>query len=353
MASTRHSTYLHTRVSILAHRLHKPRDIQGLPQLSLEQISQDHGLEAVLEGSVPGPFRNKAVERALISTLMSELSLLIRPMNNEARDLVLYWARKFELFNLKTLIRGKLSGLDAQSIEDNLYLVPEALALPHATLLRTESVLELLRQLEQSPYRVIAGQARQVYEDRHEPFALEATIDQSYYAGLVKRVQELQGVDRKEMQQVVDLQLDQLNLVWLLRYRFSYGLSPSETYYQLVPSARKLHRGVLLGLVDLDGFEDVIEALPRPFDRLIEGAGSTVDVERRMEVHSASLLHKLLRHSPSAVARALAFLVLREMDLKKLFAIIQGKILALDPALLNYALGSDTLTTRTEVGSGV
>ncbi len=353
MPSSRHNTYLHTRVSVLAGRLLDPAESHQLPQLDLEQIGSRYGLEAMLEDSIPGPTRNRAVERTLIRTLMSELSLLIRPMYGEARELVLYWARKFELYNLKALIRGKLSGQDEQAIEDNLYDVPDALALPHKALLRTESVLELLRQLEQSPYRVIAGQARQVFEDRHEPFALEATIDQSYYAGLVKRGRELQGVDSKETQQVVGLQLDQLNLLWLLRYRFSYGLSASETYYQLVPSARKLHRGALLTLVDLPEFEKVIQALPHPLDKVLEGLDSAVEVERHMAAHSAGLLRHLLRHSPSAVARALAYLMLREMDLKHLFATIQGRILQLPPELLSYALGGVDTKTRQGAHGGV
>ncbi len=351
MPSSRHNTYLHTRVSVLAERLFDPAEQRRLPQLDLEQIGNRFGLQAMLEESIPAATRNRAVERTLIRILMNELTLLIRPMYGEARDLVLYWARKFELYNLKALIRGKLSGEDERSIEDNLYDVPDALALPHTSLLRTESVLELLRQLEQSPYRVIAGQARQVFEERHEPFALEATIDQSYYAGLVKRARELQGVDSKEMQQVVGLQLDQLNLLWLLRYRFSYGLSATETYYQLVPSARKLHRGALLSLVDLPEFEKVIDSLPQPLDRVLEGADTAVEVERRMERHSAALLRHLLRHSPSAVARALAYLLLREMDLKRLFAAIQGRILLLRPELLNYALGGDA--TEAEAAGGV
>ncbi len=352
MSSSRHNTYLHTRVSVLAERLMSPVQNRLLPQLDLEQISVQYGLQAILDGGVPPSTRNRAVERSLIRTLMGELSILIRPMYGEARDLVLYWARKFELYNLKALIRGKLSGEDERAIEDNLYDLPGALSLPHATLLRTESVLELLRQLEQSPYRVIAGQARQVFDERHEPFALEATVDQSYYAGLVKRTRELQGVDGKEMQQVVGLQLDQLNLLWLLRYRYSYGLSATETYYQLVPSAHKLHRAALLELVDLPEFDQVVRSLPYPLDRLLDGARSAAEVERRMERHNAGRFRRLLRHSPSAVARAQAYLLLREMDLKRLFAAIQGHVLRLPPELTAYVV-SASLENPTEAATGV
>jgi V/A-type H+-transporting ATPase subunit C len=262
-------------------------------------------------------------------------------MYGEARNLLLYWARKFELYNLKALVRGKLSGLDERAIRDNLYDLPENLSLPHETLLHTESVLELLRHLELSPYSAIASQARHVYEERHEPFALEATIDQRYYAGLLKRVRELQGLDLKETQQVVGLLLDQLNLLWLLRYRFSYGLSASEAYYQLTPSPRQMHRSLLLKLVNLASFEKVIQALPSPMSTWLEGANSAVEVEYRLEAQTAQMLAALLRHSPSAPARALAYLLLREQDLKKLFAIIQAKTLGLDDSLLNEVIGVD------------
>ena len=339
MSSSRHNTYLHTRVSILAARLLNHDNLAKLPQLDLERIGALYGLEPVLDDTLPASTRNHAVERALIRTLLSELSVLIRPMQGEGRELLLYWARKFELYNLKALIRGKLSAMPEQEISDNLYEVPDALALPHQALLRTESVLELLRRLEQSPYRAIARQARHVYEERHEPFALEATVDQQYYAGLVKRVREMQGTDLKEMQQVVGITLDQLNLLWVLRYRFSYGLSASETYYQLAPSVRKLHRGELLKLVNLSSLEKVISSLPPPLDSLLESAATTVEVERRMDTYSARETRKILLHSPSSVARAFAYLILREMDLRKLFAVVQGKVLGLNNDLQMYALG--------------
>jgi V/A-type H+-transporting ATPase subunit C len=339
MGGSRHHTYLHTRVAVMAARLFKAGELKQLSALDAERLGKRYGLDAMLDDSLAVQTRNRAIERALISTLLSELSLLLRPMYGEARGLVLYWARKFELYNLKALVRGKLSGLDEQAIKDNLYDLPASLALPHASLLRSESLLELLRHLEQSPYRAIASQARHVYEERHESFILEATIDQGYCAGLAKRVRELHGTDLAQTQRIVASLLDQINLLWLLRYRFAYGLSASEAYYQLIPSSGQLHRGMLLKLVNLSSFEKVIAALPQPLARLLDGATSTIAVEHRMDTHTARLLTLLLRHSPSAVARALAYLILREQDLRRLFAVAQAKLLGLDGDVLDAAIG--------------
>jgi V/A-type H+-transporting ATPase subunit C len=331
--------YLNTRVTVLADRLLTQEQIARLPRLSLADLAKAYNLSALQEQSLPVSAQLRAVENALLHIVLNELLVLIRPMYGEARELVMHWARKFELFNLKALIRGKLNGLSETEIQANLHDLPHYLALPHHTLLRTESVLELLRQLERGHYRAIAGQARQVYEEHRESFLLEAAIDQHYYAGLVKRARHLSGIDREETRKVVGLQLDRVNLMWLLRYRFTYQLSPSETYYQLVPSPLRLFRERLLVLVNLPNRERVLEALPDPLNQVLAGAESTTEVERRIHAMTSQQLRSVVSYSSSGVARALAYLVLRELDLKRLFAVIQGRLLELDDELLQLALG--------------
>lgn len=339
MSSQSTDAYLNARVSVLAAHLFSPVEVERLVVMSLDELSERYNLSPLQVEELPVGTRLRAVEGALIHTLISELSVLIRPMYGEARELATHWARKFELFNLKALIRGKLSGLDDQDIQDNLHDLPDFLALPHDQLLRTESVQELLRQLEAGPYRAIASQARQVYEEQREPFALEATIDQRYFAGLLKRARQLTGADMRESQRVVGLQLDYVNLLWLLRYRFTYRLSPSETYYQLVPSILHLNRERLLKLANLPTFDRVIEELPPPLDEWLAGADHNPQVEARMEALTAERTRAIVAHSPSPVARAIGFLTLREMDLKRLFSIIQSRMLGLDGGLLRLALG--------------
>ena len=34
--------------------------------------------------------------------------------------------------------------------------------------------------------------------------------------------------------------VDRVNLVWLLRYRFAYNLSPAQAYYLLIPASHRL-----------------------------------------------------------------------------------------------------------------
>ena len=330
-------TYLKTRASIMARRLFSAEQLERMLHASLDDLASAFALREIFENNPSPALLNRAAERALIHTLMLELAVLLRPLEGSARNILIHWTRKFELYNLKALIRGKLHQLPFEQIQSDLYDLPAMIRLPHDKLLRTENILELLRSLERSTFADIARQARQVYEEKNEPFSLDAAIDRSYYIGMLRRVQRASPTDQHPLLQLVGTLIDQQNLIWLLRYRFSYLLSPSESYYLLIPFGRHLRRERLKRLVNLERLELVIEQLPEGLRSCMEGAQNPLDAERRLALETAVQTRKSLRFSQSAVTRSLAYLVLREMDLKRLYALIQGKALKLSEPLIRIA----------------
>jgi V/A-type H+-transporting ATPase subunit C len=330
--------YLNTRVSAMSTQLLAIDQIRTLVSWSLPELAERFRLEALLDEQLSKRAKSRAVEQSLVHLLLAELAVLVRPMTPPERGLLLAWGRKFALSNLKTLIRGKLYNLDPTEIRENLYDLPEHVRLSHQELFRAENVLELLRTLEQGPHRLIARQAREVYERKREPFALEAAIDQRYYAELVRQAMQFQGGNAQPLRQVLGAILDRVNLLWLLRFRFSYRLSPSETFYQLVPSVKLLHRDRLLELANLETFEQVLEALPEPLHGLLAGSTSLIDVQRRVGAHLSCEAHRILVSGRSGVARALAYLILRESNLSVLFSLVQGRLLELEQELIEIGI---------------
>lgn len=327
MSYTADQAYLNTRVSVMSTQLFPKELIERLPQMQLPALAERFGLGAILDEQSSTTARSRAVEQGLLHALLAELQILQRPMNATQRALLLAWGRKYALYNLKTLLRGKLYNLDQREIRDNLFELPESIRLPHHQLDRAENALELLRQLESGPYRQIARQAREVYEQAREPFALESTIDQRYYAGLARQIMGFDAHDQGSLRRLMGAELDRIALLWLLRFRFSYQLSPSETYYQLVPSIRLLNRDRLAKLVKLETFEQVLEALPDPLSTLLAGSRSIAEVQLRVGHYAASEARWILTYSQSAVARAMAYLMLREANLLMLFAVVQARLL--------------------------
>lgn len=336
MTAERAETYLNTRVAILRARLLPDAELEALIDRPLDDSLKDR-LGAVL---LDPELDTAAIERTLMHALLTDLAVILRPLTGASRSFFTFWARRFELFNLKALIRGKLRNLPEGEIERHLQDMPSFTVLDHENLLRTESVAELLRQIEAGPYGDIARQARQVLEEKQDTLAVEAAIDQRYYDGLVQRIRMLSQHDMEPLHALLGAQVDMLNLTWLVRYRFAYHLSPTETYYYLLHHGAQLGRDTLLQLVELEQCDEVMSALPPALRQRLSGARNPLDVERRMEDLVRERARAAARFSLSVLTRAFAYLLLRECELNRLRAIVHGKRLGLSPGLVHSAVGN-------------
>ena len=345
MISMTSQSYLKARASVMSGQLIDEDEFESLLHAPLPQLEGQFGLEGISDRGLSPAELNRTIERGLINQLMNELSILLRPLNGAARDSLIYWSRKFELYNLKALIRGKLNNLPYDLIRESLHILPSLISLPHEALLRTENVPELLRQLERTPYEAIARQARQVYEEKNESFSLDATIDLRYHAGLLKHAQSCDPEDQVPLLKLIGSLIDRQNLPWLLRYRLNYQLSPTETYYLMIPSGRHIHSELLKQLVNMQGMPQILEALPAPLDSRLADSDTIMAVELAMTEDLNHQARRCLQFSPSAVTRSLAYMMLREMDLRRVFAIIQGRVLTLDERLIRQAADLDREVT--------
>jgi V/A-type H+-transporting ATPase subunit C len=128
-------------------------------------------------------------------------------------------------------------------------------------------------------------------------------------------------------------------LLWLLRYRFSYGLSPARSFYLLTKTGNRLHSAQLLRLARLDSVEEVVAELPRQYRQLLASVGSISDMETVMEYHSLSLAAKALYRLPNLLSRTFSYIVLREAEVRFLQALIKGKQLGFENDLIRQAVG--------------
>ncbi|MDD2816821.1 MAG: V-type ATPase subunit [Thiotrichaceae bacterium] len=327
--------YLNARVAVLATRLLPESHLYELFHAKAGQSqSSTRNLDDWLKDD---SLDFKLLEQAWFLKMLDDFRVLIRPLTAADRDLLLYWLRKNEIANLKTILRGKLAGLSADNIASQLLELGQLASLPLEQLLNTEDVSELLRHLENSPYGTIARQSRRAFEERHDLHALDSAIDRHYLLGLVAKLKTLESSSRKALLPLVSAWVDQFNLLWLLRYRFSYQLSSAETFYLLIPTSYHLNREVLLRLVELNSLEEVLAQLPEPLRGLLADTDSIFNVEQRLLENLKHVAEHTLRWENFSIAKALAYLFLRELEMWRVLAIVKGKRLKLPPSAIAAA----------------
>lgn len=348
-----HNAYLATRVALMATRLLSASDLESLTQRSIEDSRSffvERGLAQLAAADVEGA--RHPLEQRVITVLLDDFVILSRALAGRERDFIIYWIHRAELANLKAILRAKMANEPAESIRDKLVEMGPFAGLPIDDLLRTEDVAELLTRLERSAYPDIARQARHVFEEQHDLFALDVTIDQRYYTGLVRRAAGIEAGTGGDFKALMASVIDPLNLVWLLRYRFSYKLAPSQVWYLLIKTRYRLSSELLQKLVQLNRFEDVAPALPPPFDAWLANARDPDDVARILDETTAALARTTLRLARSPLARAFAYLLLRERDLRDILVVLKGEQLGIDRQTVRAALGMSASVPPRVAGTG-
>ena len=334
--------FLHARVSTLAAQLQPPATLEPL----IDEPDADHtgyfaaaGLAALFEQP---PADARELEQTLAGILVGEAVRLGRGLNPAARELIHHFVRRFEMVNLKILIRCKIAGCGADEIRERLFDLGDLPGSDGEALLQAEDLNECLRLLETGRHAMLGRQLRQVLGESHEVFLVEAAIDYGYFSTLVRLVNALPFNDRQSVHPFIAHVIDQINLVWLMRYRLGYGMTPPHAYFLLVRTGGQLDRARLAALAQLDTLDAMLEALPPAIAGVLQGAASVSEVEDRFNLLRERQAANVLHHSTFNLARALAYLLLREHQMRTVHAVLKGRTLRLPADLIRRAVGGAT-----------
>jgi len=329
-----HYAYLNARVSILADGLLSETRLTALLNQPLgQQHTGNPTLDELLNNNT---VEQNLIEQAWLMRMLADFQVLVRPLSGADRDLLMYWFHKCDIANLKAIVRGKIAGLDAVTISEQLLELGPLSALPIEQLLRTEDIGE------KSPYGNIARQARRVFEKEHQLYSLDAAIDRHYLLGFLHKIRALDTKQRQHLLPLVSIFMDRFNLLWLLRYRFAYNLSAAETYYLLIPTPYQFNSSRLQSLVELNSLADVLAHLPEPLSHLLADANNTYTVDQRLIMEIRRVADITLKLHSFTLAKAFAYVLLREMEMRRVMAIIKGKRLNLKNNTIQEAAESSS-----------
>jgi V/A-type H+-transporting ATPase subunit C len=281
-----------------------------------------------------------SLEQRIIGRVLDETWILLRPLSGAARTFLLYWTQRFEISNLKTLLRGKMTGERPAALLSRLTPMGPFGRLDTEALAHVEDVAELFLRLEGGAYAPIARQARQAFEESHDPFQLDAALDRVYYEGLAQRARPLEQELGADFARLMGHYIDRINLVWLLRYRFNYHLPPAQVYYLLVNAHYGLSMSRLKVMASEGDMAGVLAALPARLRALLEGAADIGEVARRMEQRRLDAAEAVLRQSGAAFTRAFAYLILRERRLRDIRSVLRGRQLRLPREAIEATMGA-------------
>lgn len=326
--------FLNTQVSLHSERLLDQEQRESLLSASKGEVG-DLLVQAELSALAENPPADAAqLEQQLVDQLVLETNQMIKSLTGGGREFIRHWLRRFELINLKLILRNKLSGAEQETIKKLLIDLGTLNSVPINELVQTEGTDEFLRRLEQTHYRHMAAQARQAYKEKQSLFDVEAALDSSLLNHLNQLTYAVEKEQRARLRRLLGSLLDQINLTWLLRYRLTYKLEPAYVYFLLSSGGYRLHNKVLLDLAQQESMELILQMLPAPLNKRLDGVTSISAVEYAMIEDTRRLAHTILMSSGFVLARVFAYLYLREQQLMFIHTVLKGRMFNLDQDLI-------------------
>ena len=250
---------------------------------------------------------------------------LARFLPRASRELFAWYNRRFEIENLKIILRAVHYQADRRRALAALIPLRPARG-PWEALLEAESVDAVIDRVRESSYRRPLENAVERYRKERRLFYLEVVLDLFYFQKLVRLIELQSGRDQEDGRRSLGRWIAIQNLLWAYRYKIHGRMTPEEIINYT------LHHAFSAGL---DTVRRVALGSPLPVEaghlgfRIPPGlreeeALTHIEIlgERERFRYATTTINRPLFH----LGGVLAYLWLLESEVRDLTVIVEGKM---------------------------
>jgi V/A-type H+-transporting ATPase subunit C len=321
----RHFAYFNARVYALRGKLLPKETYPKFLQMEIPEIARSLGeSEYKLEIELLGKrYRGvDLVEYSLNQNLANTFHGLIEKAQGELQKLLMDYMRFYDLENITTVLRGKLSGISEEEMREAL--IPAG-ALTEAKLEKLivaseDDTLELLRKMG---YEDAVGWI----SDRPLP-EVEDLLIRSYYSTLLEKTSG-GGRNMKMLNHFIRIDIDFVNLINFLRLLRDKE-APTKVMEYMIPGGEALPHKKLkeLAEMDMDEVMDRVEALSyfREHAGALEGAKDSLTALEAV-ILKFQLDHAVreARQNPLSILVVLSYVLAKRAEVANIRNIVRGK----------------------------
>lgn len=247
--------YLNTRIRVMLAKLLTPKQFEAL--LELRDLS---GLVNALAETDYAPEIERCsvefsgyelIEQAVLRNGQRAFTHMLRIAPEDPRQLIALVLERFEVFNLKTIVRGLHVGASPDEIARNLSPSLVYTLAFYQELLRHETLRGMLDYLLSTGNRYYQPLAEVFaeYERTGKVALLEHALDSFYFAHARALLQERADENALIVRDALGTEADVLNLVYALRV-VEAGVQSDEKYRYILEGGRVLSRDAVRELLN-------------------------------------------------------------------------------------------------------
>ena len=252
---------------------------------------------------------------------------LCRYLPHTSQELTAWYNRRFEIENLKAVLRAVHYRLNPKLAAASL--VPLASGRRWQALMEAGSIGPVIDQLRDTPYARPLKNAMERYSQEQRLFHLEIALDLFYFQKLVQLIELQRGKDAAGARRFLGRSIEIQNFLWAYRYRIYGRMTPEEIINYTLHHA--FHAGLDTVRRIALGSPLAVEAGRLGFE--IPAGLSEVEALTEIELLAA---RELFLRATQAIQRpmfhlggVLAYLWLLESEVRDLVMLAEGKAIGL------------------------
>jgi V/A-type H+-transporting ATPase subunit C len=268
-------------------------------------------------------------------TLYRELE---KHLQGEVLDFLHALAVRFEVDIVKNALRlyfdRKVRGRSIDTAVHYLYRESILHDFSADAVINAEGVEEIVRALDETPYGSLVEEYRSAVEGEGSLFRLEIELDRFYYRGLLQAAKKLDLLDRRVSLRLIGVEIDLLNLGWVLRFKSYTDMQAERVLSLLISGGYGLKQETLREAYLTQNVGETLQKMVHSSyaglssllgTHVSDGSSRLRLIERVLEAIMRLEVQRMLMGNPFSIGIMLAYFTLKRNELKTVRTLLNAK----------------------------
>lgn len=320
---------VNSKVKALKGKMLKDEDYQKLLQCSDFMAAVRLLKEETRYGEILNKYDTNTLHRGSLEIILARYfadvyEKFLNYFNSEFRRLLKNLFLRWEIEDLKVIVRGKYIGSSREEIERKLFARSSLNTIDYDYLLALKDVGEVIEGLKGSRYYKSAkNQAADI--TRNGLFKFETNLDFIYFSSIRKELKHLDKENQEVVYSIIGLEADLLNLGWIYRGRVFYNIPSDELFNYTIYDGYKLSKEDLRKLCYAGSRSDFYSLLKKtPYSYIYE-KDDVNSIEKREREFQKKHFNKYIREGSANMSVIMSYLILYRIEIRNIISIIEQK----------------------------
>jgi V/A-type H+/Na+-transporting ATPase subunit C len=277
---------------------------------------------------------HRAFEQKLVGRHVGELAELCMHLRSPFRETAESYLRRYQVENLKVILRGWSRGASASEIEPYLVALPKDMTVSVEELLAAPSVGAFLGRTKSKTLAAGGEMGEEHFAETKSTYFIEAGLDRAWLGSALKSASRLGEPHRGAVMRVLSLEADQYQVLFVMRARLNYDRPAEELKpYLLTGPGTKVGIRDLMSLAEMRGAGEMMTAAKKwrfltggtwPEAKAGESAAEMMEgVEEAFTRRLYEVANNVF-YTSFDLGAVIAFFALKRMELANLIVLVES-----------------------------